>query len=179
MKNRYTCITLFDEKSLKNIHDILSKLDTYELCKVPYLKQPYTVENRQEVDTLPYHFTLSYWDEANKAEAIEVFNKIDMKKINLVIEDVKIKEGKDNSFNMYFSFSVTEELKQIQTQIYQKTKNEKFNPDTYLPHISVHSDKDYNKIVEMREIITEDFKPFTVSFDKLGLFEIYPAKRIL
>lgn len=179
MKKRYTCITLFDEESLNKICNALSKLKAYDLCKVPYLKEPYTVDNRKEADTLPYHFTLSYWDEANKAEAIEVFNKIDMKKINLVIEDVKIKEGKDNSFNMYFSFSVTEELKQIQTQIYQKTKNEKFNPDTYLPHISVHSDKDYNKIVEMREIITEDFKPFTVSFDKLGLFEIYPAKRIL
>ena len=105
MKNRYTCITLFDEKSLKNIHDILSKLDAYELCKVPYLKQPYTVENRQKVDTLPYHFTLSYWDENNKETAIEVFKAITMKKIEILVEDVKIKAGNNDSFNMYFSFT--------------------------------------------------------------------------
>lgn len=179
MKKRYTCITLFDAESLNKICNTLSKLKDYNLCKVPYLKEPYTVDNRKEADTLPYHFTLSYWDEANKEEAIEVFNKIDIEKIDLLIEDVKIKQGNDNSFNMYFSFNVTDKLKQIQTQIYTKTKNEKFNPDTYLPHISIHSDKDYNKLVKMRDIIMQDFKPFIVSFDKVGLFEIYPAKKVL
>lgn len=102
-----------------------------------------------------------------------------MKKIEILVEDVKIKEGNDNSYNMYFSFKPNNDLKEIQTKIYMRTKNEKFNPDTYLPHISIHSDKDYNKLIKMKDIIMGDFKPFTVSFNKLGLFEIYPAKRVL
>lgn len=179
MKNRYTCITMFDEESLNNIYKALLNLKDYDLCKVPYLKEPYTVDDREKADTLPYHFTLSYWDETNKEEAIEVFKQISIEKIDLLVEDVKIKEGNENSFNMYFSFDATKELKEIQTQIYTKTKNEKFNPNTYLPHISIHSDKDYNKLLKMKDIIMKEFKPFTVSFNKLGLFEIYPAKRIM
>lgn len=146
---------------------------------MPYLKKPYTVDNREEADTLPYHFTLSYWDESKKEEAISVFNSINMKEIEILVEDVKIKEGNDKSYNMYFSFKPNEALKKMQADIYMKTKNEKFNPNIYLPHISIHSDKDYNKLTKMKDIIMKDFKPFTVSFNKLGLFEIYPAKRIL
>lgn len=179
MKKRFTCITIFDEESLNKIRNALSKLNSYNLCKVPYLKEPYTLDNREEADTLPYHFTLSYWDETNKEEAISVCNTINMKKIKILVEDVKIKQGNDNSFNMYFAFTPTDDLKEIQQQIYDITKNEKFNPSTYLPHISIHSYKDYDKLLEMKNTVMENFEPFTVSFDKVGLFEIYPAKRIL
>ena len=179
MKKRLTCITIFDETSLNKIKNVLSVLDNYSLCKVPYLKEPYTVENREDADTLPYHFTISYWDEENKEEAINAFNTINMKRIEILVEDVKIKQGNDNSFNMYFSFKPTDNLKEIQSQIYEITKNEKFNPSTYLSHISIHSDKDYDKLDKMRNMILENFEPFTVAFDKLGLFEIYPAKKVL
>lgn len=179
MKKRFTCITLFGEESLNKIKKMLSKLENYDLCKVPYLKEPYNLENREDVDTLPYHFTLSYWDENNKEEAINCFNSINMKKIDIIVETVKIKEGNDNSYNMYFSFTPNNDLREIQTQLFNVTKNEKFNPNTYTPHISIHSDKDYNKLIEMKNVIMENFEPFTISFDKLGLFEIYPAKRIL
>lgn len=179
MKKRFTCITLFDVESLNKIKKMLSELGEYDLCKVPYLKEPYTLENREEADTLPYHFTLSYWDENDKEEAIKCFNSINMKKINILVEDVKIKEGNDNSYDMYFSFTPDNDLREIQTQIYNMTRNEKFNPSTYTPHISIHTDKDYNKLIEMKDIIMEKFEPFTASFDKLGLFEIYPAKKVL
>lgn len=179
MKKRFTCITIFDEESLNKIRNALSKLNSYNLCKVPYLKEPYTLDNREEADTLPYHFTLSYWDETDKEEAIKVFNTINIKRVEILVEEVKIKQGNDNSFNIYFTFTPPDDLKVIQQQIYNITNNEKFNPSIYLPHISIHSDKDYNKLIEMKNIIMQDFKPFTVSFDKLGLFEIYPAKKIL
>lgn len=179
MKKRVTCITLFNEESLSKIKKILSKLENYNLCKVPYLKEPYTLENREEADTLPYHFTLSYWDENDREEAINYFKLINMKKIEILVEDVKIKEGNANSYNMYFSFTPSNDLKEIQTQLYNMTKNEKFNPITYIPHISIHTDKDYNKLTEMRNIIMQNFEPFPISFDKIGLFEIYPAKKVL
>lgn len=179
MKKRITCITLFNEESLNKIKKILSKLENYNLCKVPYLKEPYALDNRKEADTLPYHFTLSYWDENDKQEAMKCFKLINMKKIQILVEDVNIKEGNDNSYNMYFSFKPSNDLKEIQTQLYNMTKNEKFNPSTYTPHISIHTDKDYNKIIEMKNKIMQDFEPFTISFDKIGLFEIYPAKKVL
>ena len=80
---------------------------------------------------------------------------------------------------MYFSFTPNNDLREIQTQIYNMTRNDKFNPSIYTPHISIHTDKDYNKIIEMKNKIMQDFEPFTISFDKLGLFEIYPAKKVL
>lgn len=179
MKKRITCITLFDEESLSKIRKILLKIENYDLCKVPYLKEPYTLESRKEADTLPYHFTLSYWDENDKEEAIKCFNSVNMKRIEILVEDVKIKEGNENSYNMYFSFKPSNVLKEIQAQLYSMTKNEKFNPSTYTPHISIHTDKDYDKIIEMKNIIMENFEPFTISFDEIGLFEIYPAKKVL
>lgn len=178
MKKRITCIAVFNEESLSKIKRMLSKLKNYNLCKVPYLKEPYTLENREEADTLPYHFTLSYWDENDKQEAMKIFKLINMKRIQILVEDVKIKEGNENSYNMYFSFKSSNDLKEIQTQLYNMTKNEKFNPSTYTPHISIHIDKDFNKLIKMKNIIMENFEPFTVSFDKLGLFEIYPAKKV-
>lgn len=179
MRKRFTCIAMFDEESLEKISKAPLNIKNKDLCKVPYLKEPYTLENREIVDTLPYHFTLSYWDEDYKAQALNVFNTISIHKIELSVESIKIKEGNDNSYNLYFSFSVSDRLKDIQQQIYNITKNEKFNPNTYLLHISIHSDKDYEKIKEMKDILMKNFEKFTVSFDKLGLFEIYPAKRIL
>ncbi len=80
---------------------------------------------------------------------------------------------------MYFSFTPNNDLREIQTQIYNMTRNDKFNPSIYTPHISIHTDKDYNKIIEMKNKIMQDFEPFTISFDKIGLFEIYPAKKVL
>ena len=179
MRKRITCITIFDKESLNRINKVLLKLDKYHLCKVPYLIEPYTVKDRETADTLPYHFTLSYWDETKRDSAVEIFCTIHIPKIELLIEDVVIKEGNNGSYNMYFSFKINDQLKEIQNDIYRKTKNEKFNPDTYIPHISIHSDKDYNKLVKMRNILIRNFEKFIVSFDTLGLFEIYPAVKIL
>lgn len=179
MKKRFTCIAMFDKESLERFETVLIGLSAYKLCKVPYLKAPYTLVDREESDTLPYHFTLSYWDEDLKEEAIKVYKIIRMNKVEIVVDSVEIKKGNDGSYNMYFAFTPNQSLKDIQEQIYNETKNEKFNPETYLPHISIHSDKDYGKLINMKEIIMKKFESFTVYFDRLGLFEIYPANRVL
>lgn len=178
MRKRITCITIFDEESLYKINSILQTLNKYKLCKVPYLKEPYTLEDRKAADTLPYHFTLSYWDESEKEKALEIFNTINIQTIEIVIKEIIIKKGNADTYNMYFSFDPTDRLKEVQRYLYEKTKNEKFNPNTYLPHISIHSDENYQKLIEMKNILMKDFEEFTISFSSLGLFEIYPAKRI-
>ena len=55
---------------------------------------------------------------------------------------------------------------------------EKYNPDTFIPHITIHCDRDYNKIVKIKETINKNFLPFEVKFSEIGLFEIYPTKRL-
>ena len=42
----------------------------------------------------------------------------------------------------------------------------------------IHCDRDYNKIVKVKETINNNFLPFEVKFSEIGLFEIYPAKRL-
>ena len=62
---------------------------------------------------------------------------------------------------------------------YREEEREKYNPDTFIPHITIHCDKDYNKIEKIKNILNKNFKPFKVRFSEIGLFEIYPAVRIL
>ena len=56
MNKRITSIALLDDTSLNKLKDISDMLDE-RLCKVPYSE-----ENRESLDTLPYHFTFCVWD---------------------------------------------------------------------------------------------------------------------
>ena len=38
--------------------------------------------------------------------------------------------------------------------------------------------KDYEKLVKIKDTIMNDFTDFEVKFKQIGLFEIYPAKQI-
>ena len=58
MNERITFVSLFDNNNLAKI-EYYTKQINEKLCKVPFGKN---VDNREEVDTLPYHFTLSAWD---------------------------------------------------------------------------------------------------------------------
>lgn len=58
MNERITFISMFDNNNLAKIENYTKIIDD-KLCKVPFVK---TVDNREEADTLPYHFTLSAWD---------------------------------------------------------------------------------------------------------------------
>ena len=55
MNERVTLISIFDNKSLSKI-EYYAKQINEKLCIVPFGK---SLENRENVDTLTYHFTLS------------------------------------------------------------------------------------------------------------------------
>ena len=71
-----------------------------------------------------------------------------------------------------------EDLKSLQQKIYEILPNEKYNPNNFNFHITIHIDKDYNKIISMKEKILQDFIPFELEVDTFGLYEIYPAELV-
>ena len=176
MDRRITCITLFENNDLRKINNIVSLLDE-KLNKVPI-----HIENRENVDILPYHITLSTWDITEKEKVIELLKTIPIKNIVLEINDIKIKQyhkGYSNSYNLYFSVKENQEIYEIQKYIYSKLPSEKYDPDKFTLHISIHSDNNYEKLLKMQKKILKNFQSFKVEFKELGLYEIYPAKRIL
>jgi 2'-5' RNA ligase len=173
MNKRITSIALFDKQSLEKLEDITNTLDM-KFCKVPYRE-----EEREKLDTLPYHFTFCVWEIQERDKAIKIIENIKFKEIVLNIKGINIKESFNNSWNLYFDIEQNEELYKLQKEIYESAKIEKYNPDTFIPHITIHCDKDYNKIEKIKNILNKNFKPFKVRFSEIGLFEIYPVVRIL
>lgn len=173
MGKRITSIALFDNESLEKLELNVNMIDE-KFCKVPYRE-----ENRENLDTLPYHFTFSVWDIQEKNKAVEIIKNIKFNQITLNIIGISIKESFNDSWNLYFDIERNDELYNLQKEIYNCAKIEKYNPDIFIPHITIHCDKDYNRVKKLKEVIDKNFKPLKVKFNKIGLFEIYPAKRII
>ena len=96
MSKRITCIALFDEESLQKLYGSLKSANN-NFCKVPFKEK-----NREQVDTLPYHFTFTVWEESDENKAIDIFKEIQFNEIKLKIKGVNIKESFNNSWNLYF-----------------------------------------------------------------------------
>lgn len=174
MNERITFISIFDDISLAKIEYYTKKVDD-ELCKVPFGKN---VDNREEADTLPYHFTLSAWDISYKEKVINELSKIEYPKLKIRFNDIRIMPGKENSYVLYFNIEKNEELKLLQTKIYQLLPSEKYNPENFNFHITIHIDKDDTKIITIQKKLLENFTPFEIEVDTFGLYEIYPAKLV-
>lgn len=174
MNERITFISVFDDISLAKIEYYTKKVDD-ELCQVPFRKN---VDNREEADTLPYHFTLSAWDISYKEKVINELSKIEYPKLKIRINDIRIMPGKENSYVLYFNIEKNEELKLLQTKIYQLLPSEKYNPENFNFHITIHIDKDDTKIITIQKKLLENFTPFEIEVDTFGIYEIYPAKLV-
>lgn len=172
MRKRITSIALFDNESIEKLKEKVDKIDK-RLCKVPYRE-----ENRENLDTLPYHFTFCVWDIKEQNKAAEIIKNIKFEEITINIIGVSIKESFNDSWNLYFEIEKNNELYKLQKEIYTCAKIEKYNPDIFIPHITIHCDKNYDRVKKLKEIIGKNFKTLKVKFSEIGLFEIYPAKRI-
>ncbi len=174
MNERITLIAIFDDNSLEKIVFYTKQINE-KLCKVPFGKN---VNSREEVDTLPYHFTLSAWNISDEDNVIKKLSKVDFTKLKLFINNIEIMNGKENSYVLYFSIEENEKLKTLQKNIYNILPVEKYNPDKFHFHITINIGKDYNKIISMKEKILQNFTPFDIEIDTFGLYEIYPAKLV-
>ncbi len=86
--------------------------------------------------------------------------------------------GKENSYCLYIELENNEELKNIQKEIYNLCPSPKYNPENFTFHITIHIDKDYQKIINMKKVLEDDFKEIELTVCNFGLYEIYPAKLI-
>lgn len=175
MNQRITFVSTFSENDLAKIEYYTNRIND-KLCKVPFGKN---VSDREEVDTLPYHFTLSAWDISSEDVVIKELSKINFPKLKILINSVEIMRGKENSYVLYFKIEDNAELKSLQQRIYEVLPSEKYNPSNFNFHITIHIDKDYDKVAKMREILIENFSPFELYVDAFCLYEIYPAKLVL
>ncbi len=171
-RDRITCITLLDKESLNKINSVIKNVD-YKLCKLKYKE-----ENREEKDKLPFHMTLCVWKEGNHKKIKSFINSIELKEIEMKVVGLKIKESSQNSYNLYFELEKNQDYIMIQEKIYNEFKIEKYNPKTFIPHITIHIDKEKRNILKIYNEIMEIFQPFTIKFSKLGIYEIYPPKKI-
>lgn len=173
MNERITFILTFDDRNTQKINFYTNKINE-KLCKVPFGKNV----DRTKADTLPYHITLSAWNVDEKSKVFDTLSQIELPKLKIIINDVQIMNGKENSYVLYFSVQKNEKLKLLQSQIYQVLPSKNYNPENFNFHITIHIDKDYNKIISIKEKILQDFKPFEIEANTFNLYEIYPAKLV-
>lgn len=175
INNKITCITMFDKHSLDKINAYINDID-FKLCKLKYDE-----ENREDKDLLPFHSTLCVWKNKNSTEIKKLIESIDFCEFKMQIIGTQIKESTQGSYNLYFEIQKSEELNKIQELIYQNEnyRVEKYKPNVFIPHITIHIDKDLKKILKLQEKIMKDFKPFEVKVCKIGLYKIYPPKELV
>ncbi len=97
----------------------------------------------------------------------------------MLVKSVSIAEGKENSLQIRFSIVRNETLNKLQSYLFEKVPVSYYHPDNFQFHITIHCDKDHSKIYKMQELLSKKFTPFELEVKRFGLFEIYPANKIL
>lgn len=174
MNERITLISLFDKNNMHKINSILKAVDE-ATCKVPFGKN---VDDRVIADTLPYHFTLFSWNIKKELKVIEFLKNVKFSCFKILVDKIDIVEGNENSYVLYLNIVKNNYLYEMQKYIYEKFPSNYYNPDLFNFHITIHIDKNYNRIASIKEKIQQNFIPFELEVSKIGLFEIYPAKLV-
>lgn len=169
MKEKIAVTTVFSNFSIDSINSILSLNEP--LCKIPYGRN---ISNRYEVDSMPYHITLSSCDIKQKDFVINELSKIDLKKFKLTIDKVDVMKGKENSYVLYFNVLINNAFKELLEKIYSIIESDKYKIDVITPHITITIDKDYNKIIEIKNRIDNNFRSFEVEVIGFYLWELWP-----
>ena len=110
-------------------------------------------------------------------EIIKIAQKIDIDKIKVKVNNVKIMKGRNASFVLYLAIEDNEEIKELQRIFFNEFPKEKYNPEEFTFHLTLHIDKDYDKVLELQNTINDNFKPFYLEFDRLALYD-YPGDMI-
>lgn len=173
MSKRITMISFMDKTQLDKVEKLMNNIPI-KTCKVPYGIDD---ENRYDIDNLPYHFTIFATNKENQNEIIKIAQKIQIDKIKVKVNDVKIMKGRYESFVLYLSIEDNEKIKDLQRIFFNEFPQEKYNPEQFTFHLTLHIDKNYDKILELQNIIKDNFKPFYLEFNRLALYD-YPGDMI-
>ncbi len=172
MQDRITLISKISKEDFQKLNYYINELPN-NLCKVPYGKK---VKNRYEADTLPYHFTIFSWSIQKEEELIEYLNEFTFQPIKVLVEDIRVVSGAEESYQLRFTLKKTKELYAIQRNITKRFPSTFYNPNNYSFHITIHITKDYNEIVAMQNKLKQSFTPFSITINCLELYKIYPAQ---
>lgn len=171
MNERITLISLLEKDSINKLDDIVETIPE-KLCKVPYGRN---VTNRMKADTLPSHFTICVWNVSELNNILNLFENLHFSPFKVWIDGVELKEGKEDSYILYYRIKPSKELTDLQSQVYNYLKENDYNPQSYQLHMTIHIDKNKARILRIKELINRNFKPFSIVIHKIGLFQIYPA----
>lgn len=173
MSKRIAMISFMNKTELDKVEKLMDNIQI-KTCKVPYGIDD---ENRYDIDNLPYHFTIFATNKENQNKIIKIAQKIDIDKIKVKVNNVKIMNGRNESFVLYLAIEDNEEIKELQRIFFNEFPKEKYNPEKFTFHLTVHIDKDYDKVLELQNTINDNFKPFYLEFDRLALYD-YPGDMI-
>lgn len=173
MEKRITLVTMFDNEEINKIEPLMLKTNK-KTCKVPYGIDD---ENRYEIDNLPYHFTIFATNKKNQNQMIEIAERIIIDKIQVKVNDIKIMNARYDSYCLYLAIEENQQIKELQRIFYNEFPQEKYNPDDFTFHMTLHIDKDYDIVLNLQNTLKENFKPFLLEFNTLALFD-YPGDMI-
>ncbi len=173
MSKRITLISFIDQNETRKIENLMN-MTTENTCKVPY---GINDEKRYKIDNLPYHFTIFATNKENQDKILEIAESINIDKIQLKVNDIKIMSAKYDSYCLYLSIEENKSIKELQKTFYEEFPKEKYNPDNFIFHMTLHIDKDYNRIINLQKTLKENFKPFFLEFNTVALFD-YPGEMI-
>lgn len=173
MSKRITLISFIGMNEINKVDKLMSNINE-NTCKVPY---GINDEKRYEIDNLPYHFTIFATNKENQDKVLEIAESINIDKIQLKVNDIKIMKVKYDSYCLYLSIEENQQIKELQRIFYKEFPKEKYNLDDFVFHMTLHIDKDYNKVLNLQRILKENFEPFFLEFNKLALFD-YPGELI-
>lgn len=173
MSKRITMISFMNKTELDKVEKLMNNIQI-KTCKVPYGIDD---ENRYNIDNLPYHFTIFATNKENQNEIIKIAQKIDIDKIKVKVNNVKIMNGRNESFVLYLAIEDNEEIKELQRIFFNEFPKEKYNPEEFTFHLTLHIDKNYDKVLELQNTINDNFMPFYLEFDRLALYD-YPGEKI-
>lgn len=173
MSKRITLISFIEKNEIRKVEQLMENINE-NTCKVPY---GINDEKRYEIDNLPYHFTIFATNKENQDKLLEIAENINIDKIRLKVNDIKIMNALYDSYCLYLSIEENQQIKELQRIFYKEFPKEKYNPDNFVFHMTLHIDKDYDKILKLQRILKENFESFFLEFNKLVLFD-YPGEMI-
>ena len=156
MEKRITLVTMFDNEEINKIETLMLKTNK-KTCKVPYGIDD---EKRYEIDNLPYHFTISATNKENQEEILKIAESINIDKIQLKVNDIKIMNVKHNSYCLYLAIEENQQIKELQRIFYNKFPQEKYNPDDIFKNKkqTISTDENISNTVAMVEYKESIFK---------------------
>lgn len=138
MSKRITLISLLEEKELRKVESLMSVIKE-KTCKVPY---GINDEKREEIDNLPYHFTIFATKKENQEKMLKIAKSIKVSEIQLKIDNIKIKEASQESYCLYLSIEESQAIKDLQRIFYKEFPKEYYNPDHFIFHMTLQIDRD-------------------------------------